>query len=70
MHLIIDFVHKLICTWKASSKNTDKILESIDYQTILLQYNNNVHGLIIIYFFLLSFHKALKMVQLGFYINL
>lgn len=51
MQLIIDFVHKLICTWKASSKNTDKILESIDYQTILLQYNNNVHGIIIIYFF-------------------
>lgn len=70
MQLIIDFVHKLICTWKASSKNTDKILESIDYQTILLQYNNNVHGIIIIYFSLPSFHKALKMVQLGFYINL
>lgn len=68
MQLIIDFIHKLICSWKAPSKNSDKILESIDYHTILLQHNNNVHGIIII--FLTSFHKALKMVQLGFYINL
>lgn len=49
MQLIIDFIHKLICSWKAPSKNSDKILESIDYHTILLQYNNNVHGIIIIF---------------------